>query len=287
VQIVTSKAVLITGCSSGIGRETAKLLASNGWNVYATARRLDAIADLEAHGCKRLALDVTDDDSARTAVETVEEAEGAVGVMINNAGINELGAIETVPIDRVRQIFETNLFGMIRMCQLVLPGMRRQHWGKIVNVGSMNGRLTWPGMGNYCATKHAMEAISDALRFEVRPFGVHVSLIEPGFVKTAFGNTAAARRSQDEGGAYAGYNDKVAETATTWQHGPMAKLACGPEDVAETIQKALGAGARPRARYRVAASAPIMLTTRKLLPDAAFDAFMRTQFPSPEASTKG
>jgi NAD(P)-dependent dehydrogenase (short-subunit alcohol dehydrogenase family) len=284
---VTSNAVLITGCSSGIGRETAKLLAGNGWTVYATARQPETIADLEAAGCKLLALDVTDEESCGAAVEAVEAAEGAVGVMINNAGINELGAIETVPLDRVRRIFETNLFGMIRMCQLVLPGMRAQGSGTIVNVGSMNGRVTWPGMGSYCATKHAMEAITDALRHEVRPFGVHVSLIEPGFVKTAFGNTAAARRSQHGDGAYAGYNEKVAETATSWQEGPMARLACGPEDVAATIRKALDAGGRPRARYRVAASAPILLTTRKFLPDSAFDAFIRSQFPAPGPSTKG
>jgi NAD(P)-dependent dehydrogenase (short-subunit alcohol dehydrogenase family) len=282
-----SKAVLITGCSSGIGRETAKLLAGQGWNVYASARRPDSIADLEPWGCKLLALDVTDQASSEAAVNTVVEAEGAVGVMINNAGINELGAIETVPLERVREIFETNLFGMMRMCQLVLPAMRAQRWGRIVNVGSMNGRFTFPGMGSYCATKHAIEAVSDALRHEVRPFGVHVSLIEPGMVKTAFGNTAAARRSQDGDDAYATYNAQVAEAAENWQQGPMAKLACGPEDVAETIKKALDASQRPRARYRVAASAPLMLTTRKLLPDAAFDAFMRTQFPSPDISTKG
>jgi NAD(P)-dependent dehydrogenase (short-subunit alcohol dehydrogenase family) len=285
----TSRAVLISGCSTGIGRETATLLASSGWTVYATARRPESIADLERHGCKVLALDVTDEDSARAAVEHVVEAEGAVGVLINNAGINELGAIETVPLDRVRAMFETNLFGMMRMCQLVLPGMRAQGWGRIVNVGSMNGRFTWPGMGSYCATKHAIEATSDALRHEVRPFGVHVSLIEPGMVTTAFGNRAAARRDAgaDADGAYADYNQKVADTAANWQSGPMAKLACGPEDVAETIQKALDAGDRARARYRVAASAPIMLTTRKLLPDAAFDAFVRSQFPSPEPVTKG
>jgi NAD(P)-dependent dehydrogenase (short-subunit alcohol dehydrogenase family) len=283
----TSQAVLITGCSTGIGRETAKLLASRGWTVYATARRLDSIADLEAHGCKLLALDVTDDASARAAAETVTAAEGAVGVLINNAGINELGAIETVPLDRVRAMFETNLFGMMRMCQLVLPAMRAQGWGRIVNVGSMNGRFTWPGMGSYCATKHAIEATTDALRHEVRPFGVQVSLIQPGMVKTAFGNAAAERRTADADGAYADYNEQVADTAANWQSGPMAKLACEPQDVAETIMKAVDAGDRSRARYRVAASAPLMLTTRKLLPDAAFDAFVRTQFPSPEPSSKG
>ena len=278
-----SKAVLITGCSTGIGRETAKLLASNGWNVYATARRLESIEDLGPWGCKLLSLDVTDAESAEAAVRTVSEAERAVGVLINNAGINELGAIETVPLERVKAMFDTNLFGMMRMCQLVLPGMRAQGWGKIVNVGSMNGRFTWPGMGSYCATKHAIEATSDALRHEVRPFGIDVSLIEPGMVKTTFGNTAAARRTTDDG-PYGDYNEKVAETAATWQEGPMAKLACGPEDVARTIMKALD---KPRARYRVAASAPIMLTTRKLLPDAAFDAFIRSQFPSPEPAAKG
>jgi short-subunit dehydrogenase len=277
-------AVLITGCSSGIGRETAKLLAKSGHPVYATARNLDAIADLEALGCRLVALDVTDEGSARAAVEAVE---GGVGVLVNNAGVNELGPIETLPLDRVRAMFETNLFGLMRMCQLVLPGMRERRYGRIVNVGSMNGRVTFPGMGSYCATKHAIEATSDALRHEVRPFGVHVSLIEPGMVKTAFGNTAAARRIADGDGAYTDYNAKIADTAANWQTGPMAKLACGPEDVAETIQKALDAGERPRARYRVAASAPIMLTTRKLLPDAAFDAFVRSQFPSPEPSTKG
>jgi len=282
---MTSKAVLITGCSTGIGRATAERLAQDGWTVYATARRLESIEDLKARGCKLLELDITDEASAAAAVAAVEEAEGAVGVLVNNAGINELGAIETVPLDRVRRLFETNVFGMIGMCQRVLPGMRRQRWGRIVNVGSMNGRFTWPGMGHYCATKHAIEAISDALRHEVRPFGVAVSLIEPGFVKTTFGDTAAARRGEDGDGAYRDYNDKIAETATTWQSGPMRMLACGPEDVAGAIEKALGD--RPRARYRVAPSATFMLTTRKLLPDAAFDGFVRTQFPSPEAPTTG
>ena len=281
-----SKAVLITGCSTGIGRETAKRIAQQGWTVYATARRTEAIEDLAEHGCKPLALDVTSEASMVTAVETVTAAEGAVGVLVNNAGINELGAIETVPMDAIRGIFETNVFGSTRMTQLVLGGMREQGWGKIVNVGSMNGRFTWPGMGFYCATKHALEAITDALRHEVRPFGIDVALIEPGFVTTHFGDTAAARKGQDGNGSYASYEAKVIETATTWQDGPNAKLACSAEDVAEVIERAITAG-RPRARYRVAPSAGIMLATRKLLPDAAFDALLRNQFPSPEPSTKG
>jgi NAD(P)-dependent dehydrogenase (short-subunit alcohol dehydrogenase family) len=150
----------------------------------------------------------------------------------------------------------------------------------------MNGRFTFPGMGSYCATKHAIEATSDALRHEVRPFGVHVSLIQPGMVKTGLGKAAVERRAGDHDGPYSDYMSGVVESALTYQDGPMARLACEPEDVAETIRKAIEED-RPRARYRVAASAPLMLTTRKLLPDAAFDAFIRSQFPSPEPSTKG
>ena len=276
-------AVLITGCSTGIGRETAKRLAGRGRPVYATARRLDSIADLEAVGCRLLELDVTSEASARAAVEAVE---GGVGVLVNNAGINELGPVETLPLDRVQAMFETNLFGLMRMCQLVLPGMRRRGHGRIVNVGSMNGRLTFPGMGSYCATKHAIEATSDALRHEVRPFGVDVSLIQPGMVQSDLGRTAIERRAGDDDGPYSDYMAGVVEAAMTYQEGPMARLACEPEDVAETIRKAIEDD-RPRARYRVAASAPLMLTTRKLLPDAAFDAFIRTQFPSPEPSPNG
>jgi len=134
---VPSKAVLITGCSSGIGHVTAELLAHDGWTVYATARRPETLADLERSGCKVLALDVTDEASMTAAVDAVVQAEGAVGVLINNAGYSQSGAVESVPLEHVRRQFETNVFGLIRMCQLVLPGMRDQHWGRIVNLSSM------------------------------------------------------------------------------------------------------------------------------------------------------
>jgi NAD(P)-dependent dehydrogenase (short-subunit alcohol dehydrogenase family) len=176
-------------------------------------------------------------------------------------------------------LFETNVFGAVRLTQLVLPKMRARKWGRIVNVGSMNGRFTWPGKGHYCATKHALEAVSDALRHELRPFGIEVALIEAGFVKTPFGNSAAARLDPDGDGPYATYNAEIAHTAANWQDGPNARLAADPEDVAEAIEKAID---KPKARYRVAQSATILLATRKLLPDAAFDAFVRTQFPSPK-----
>ncbi len=142
-----SRAVLISGCSTGIGRATALRLAQAGWRVYATARRPESIADLEDAGCTTLALDVTDEASMVAAVAAVEEAEGAVGVLVTNAGYSQGGAIETVPLDSVRRQFETNVFGLVRLTQLVLPKMRAQGWGKIVNVGSMGGRLTFPAAG--------------------------------------------------------------------------------------------------------------------------------------------
>src|SRR3954471_24573954 len=139
------KAVLITGCSTGIGRATAEHLAAKGLTVYATARRPDSISDLEGKGCKTLALDVNDEDSMQAAVTAVEEAEGAVGALVNNAGYSQSGAVESVPLDDVRRQFETNVFGLVRMCQLVLPKMRQQGWGRIINISSMGGKLVFPG----------------------------------------------------------------------------------------------------------------------------------------------
>src|SRR5437667_7452476 len=149
-----SKAVLITGCSAGIGHATGQHLAGRGWTVYATARRPESIADLQAAGCKTLALDVNDEGWMAEAVRQVEAAEGAVGVLVNNAGYSQSGPVEEIPLDDVRRQFETNVFGLVRMCQLALPGMRRQGWGRIVNVSSMGGKLVFPGGGFYHGTKH-------------------------------------------------------------------------------------------------------------------------------------
>ena len=278
-----SRAVLITGCSSGIGRASAERLAVRGWKVFATARRPESIADLGERGCGTLALDVTDEESMRGAVEAVEEAEGAVGVLVNNAGYSQSGAIETVPMERIRAQFATNVFGLIRMCQLVLPGMRRQGWGRIVNVSSMGGRLTFPGGGAYHATKHAVETISDALRFEVRGFGVDVVVIEPGLIKTRFGETAVGSIATQVGGGddpYADFNAAVAAATAGIYEGPVARLGGGPETVARAIERAISAR-RPRTRYAVTPSARLILAQRRLLPDRAWDAVMRTQFPRP------
>jgi NAD(P)-dependent dehydrogenase (short-subunit alcohol dehydrogenase family) len=275
-----ANAVLVTGCSSGIGAATAAHLAAEGWTVYATARRPETLADLEASGCRTLALDVTDEASMSAAVEQVIAEQGAVGVLVNNAGYSQSGAVESVPMDKLRRQFETNVFGLVRMCQLVLPGMRAQGWGKIVNVSSMGGRLTFPGGGGYHATKYAVEALSDALRFEVRGFGVDVILIEPGIIRTRFGETAVGG-IEDAEGPYGEFNRGVAAaTVSAYESGALARLGGSPEMVAEKIGKALSAR-RPRARYTVTPSANALIASRALLPDAAWDAMLRTQFRRP------
>jgi NADP-dependent 3-hydroxy acid dehydrogenase YdfG len=278
---VPSKAVLITGCSSGIGHATAEKLAADGWKVYATARRPETIEDLRSAGCETLALDVTDESSMDAAVDAVIQAEGAVGVLVNNAGYSQSGAVETVPLDQVRRQFETNVFGLIRMCQLVLPGMRDQHYGKIVNIGSMGGRLTFPGGGVYHATKYSVEALSDALRFEVRGFGVDVILIEPGLITTNFADAATASVTHEEDGPYAHFNERVSKVTTDAYNGPMARLGAGPEAVANTIANALKAG-KPKARYPVTLSAHVMINQRRFTPDPIWDLMMRMQFPTPK-----
>lgn len=277
-----SKAVLITGCSTGIGHATAELLAREGWTVYATARKPETLKDLEAQGCRTLALDVTDEASMSAAVDAVVEAEGAVGVLVNNAGYSQSGAVESVPMEQVRRQFETNVFGLIRMCQLALPGMRAQGWGRIVNLSSMGGRLTFPGGGMYHATKYAVEAMSDALRFEVRGFGVKVIIVEPGLIVTSFGDTAAAAASGQTDGPYADFNRAIAKATDEVYKGPLAKLGAGPEAVAKTISEALNAE-RPKTRYPVTASARVMMGQRRLMPDRAWDLLMRTQFPTPKS----
>jgi NADP-dependent 3-hydroxy acid dehydrogenase YdfG len=276
-----TKAVLITGCSTGIGRATAAYLAQQGHTVYATARKLESIEDLEKHGCRLLALDVTEEESMKAAVEAVEEAEGAVSALVNNAGYSQSGAIETIPLDSIRKQFETNVFGLIRMSQLVLPGMRSRRFGRIVNVSSMGGKLVFPGGGIYHATKFAVEAISDAMRFEVQGFGVDVVVIEPGLIKTEFGTAAVGSMSDFEGdGPYAKFNHAVGALTAGAYEGPMARLGAGPDAVAKVIEKAITRG-RPRTRYVVTPSARLALTQRKLVTDRLWDRMMTTQFPRP------
>jgi NAD(P)-dependent dehydrogenase (short-subunit alcohol dehydrogenase family) len=274
-----SKVALITGCSTGIGRATAGRLARAGHTVYATARRPESIEDLKQSGCRTLALDVTSEESMSAAVRSVEDEHGAVGVLVNNAGYSQNGAVETVPPADVRAQFETNVVGLLRMCQLVLPGMRRRGEGRIVNMSSMGGRFTFPGGGIYHATKHAVEAISDAMRFEVGGFGIQVVVIEPGIIRSRFGETAAGSVGGEDG-PYAKFNAAVAEANATASDGPLGKLGGEPDDVAKVIEEAIAAS-RPRTRYRVTASARLLLAQRRLLPDRAWDRVIGAAFKRP------
>jgi NAD(P)-dependent dehydrogenase (short-subunit alcohol dehydrogenase family) len=279
-----SKAVLITGCSTGIGRATAKRLAGAGHRVYASARRIESIRDLAEAGCTPLSLDVCDEASIRAAVAAVEAKEGAVGVLVNNAGYGSEGPFEEVPMEEVRRQFETNVFGLIRLTQLVLPGMRRQKWGRVLNLSSMGGRLTLPGGAFYHATKYAVEAMSDALRFEVRGFGIDVVIIEPGAIKTEFGDTAIARVDAlaRPDSPYTEFRNVLKERIRGVYEGPMGKLAGEPDDVARVIESAIQAR-RPRTRYVITFGARFLMGLRRTLSDRAFDAFLRTQFKQPAA----
>jgi len=264
--------VLITGCSTGIGRATAKRLAAGDRIVYATARRVETLAELEAAGCRTLALDVTDETSMQAAVDAVE---GGVGVLINNAGYSQSGALETLPMDSVRRQFETNVFGLLRMCQLVLPGMRAAGAGTIVNVSSMGGRLTFPGGGAYHATKYAVEAMSDALRMEVARFGIDVVCVEPGLIRTEFGSTAAS--SVGDGGPYAEFNAAVARSTREVYEGALSRLGGDADSVAAAIERALSKR-RPPTRVPVTASARVFMGLRRVLPDRAWDRVVSSSF---------
>jgi NAD(P)-dependent dehydrogenase (short-subunit alcohol dehydrogenase family) len=278
-----SKAVLITGCSTGIGRATAQRLIGGTRPVVATARRTETLTELEAAGAEVLPLDVTDEDSMRAAVDTVVERHGAVGVLVNNAGYSQSGAIETLPMAALRRQFETNVFGLVRMCQLVLPGMRAQRWGRIVNLSSMGANFTFPGGGAYHATKYAVEAVSDALRFEVKGFGVGVTVIQPGLIRSEFATTAAGE-TPVENGPYGGFNAAViSATLAAYTRGPLARLGGTPEDVAAAVEAAIEAK-RPPIRVRVTPSARVLIAQKRLLPDALWDRLMATQFPRPSAS---
>jgi len=278
-----AQVALVTGCSSGIGRATALRLRQDGHVVYATARRIETLAELEAAGCETLALDVTSEESRRAAVGEIESRHGAVGVLVNNAGYSQSGALETLPLAAFRDQLETNVVGLLGLCQLVLPAMRARRRGTIVNISSMGGRLTFPGGGAYHASKYALEALSDVLRFEVGGQGVDVVLVEPGLIRSGFADAVADHipSSDDD---YAGFNAHVATaTRRTYERGPLARLGGSPEDVAAVISRAVAAK-HPRTRYVVTPSAHLMIGLHRLLPARAWDRLVAGSFPRPGAS---
>ena len=277
-----NQSVLITGCSSGIGRAAALHLQQAGWHVYATARDVASLEPLARAGCTVLPIDVTREDTMAAAVDAVERAHGSVGALVNNAGYSQSGAIEAVPLDRVRAQFETNVFGPARLTQLVLPGMRRARAGRIINLSSMGGRFVLPGGGYYHATKYAIEAISDALRFEVRRFGIDGVVIEPGLIRTSFSEAAvSAMRRPEASDPYARFEAEVARiTSESYVKGSLARFASSPEDVAAVIERAV-TDPRPRTRYVVSPSAHLLLALRAMLPDRLWDRFLARTYPQP------
>lgn len=280
-----AEVVLITGCSSGIGKSSALKLAAAGHVVYATARRPETLAELAAAGCRTLALDVTDEESMSAAVKTVEAEHGAIDVLINNAGYGQYGPIEQVSVDEIRRQFETNLFGLIRLTQLVLPAMRAKRHGRIINVSSMGGRMTLPGGGAYHASKYALEAISDALRLELRPFGIDVVIIEPGVVRTPWADVArsgspAGENDQAVDDPYGAFKRAVDANFDAAYTGYLARLSISADHVADVITKAVAAR-RPRPRYLISMMAKSLVAMDAVLPDRVRDAVLKQQYKLP------
>ncbi|SNX66019.1 short-subunit dehydrogenase [Streptomyces sp. TLI_55] len=263
------KTALVTGASSGIGEATALKLQALGYTVYGAARRADRLSELADRGVRPLAMDVTDDGSMRAGIEKIVTETGRIDVLVNNAGYGSYGALEDVPLDEARYQFEVNVFGAIRLAQLALPHMRAQRSGTVVNITSMGGKIYTPFGGWYHGTKFALEALSDCLRVEAKPFGVDVVVIEPGGIATEWGGIAADNLEKSStGGAYAAQATAVAATLRSEAN---AKRNSPPSVIADAIGKAVTAR-RPKTRYVKGFAARPLITLRRILPDRAFDA---------------
>ncbi|GAA1739390.1 oxidoreductase [Luedemannella helvata] len=257
---------IVTGASAGIGAATARLLRERGFTVYALARRLDRMAPLAELGIHCVRVDITDDAALVALVDRVVAETGRVDVLVNNAGYGSFGAVEEVPLEEARRQFEVNVFAAARLCQLVLPHLRARGSGRIINVSSVGARMYQPLGGWYHATKYALEGLSDCLRVELAPHGIHVVLVQPGGVATEFPRVAAERLLATSGdGPYAGYARRYAATLTSDADGVSS-----PAVVGRAIVKAATAR-RPRIRYAVGRGAKATMFARWLLPDRAFD----------------
>lgn len=263
-----TRTALVTGASSGIGEETARRLQGLGYTVYGAARRTDRLEKLAADGVRPLAMDVTDDASMTAGIARIIEETGRIDVLVNNAGYGSYGAIEDVPIDEARRQFEVNLFGLGRLVQLVTPHMRGQKSGTIINISSMGGRLTTPLGGWYHATKYAVEALSDALRMELKPFGIDVVLVEPGGIRTEWAGIAADHLEETAEGS--AYSDQIRAVAGSMRNESVQRRQSPPAVIANAAEKIVTAR-KPRTRYAVGFMAKPLITARRVLPDRAFD----------------
>lgn len=270
--------VLITGCSSGVGHAAAKIFRAAGYETFATARDPSSLDELRAVGCRTLALDVTCEDARRSAVETVHREFGALKILVNNAGYGQYGPLEEIPLDAVRQQFETNVFGGLHLSQLVLPAMRRAGHGRIVNVSSVAGRVSAIGGGAYHASKFAVEALTDAMRPEVQPFGIDVVNVLPGPIATRF--EASLLKTIPDGDAqspYAIFKHHLAARMRAFLD-PRGFGVMSAEIVARTVFRAATVQ-RPRTRYSVGVIAHFGPLGRALTPDRVVDVVTRRDVP--------
>lgn len=268
---MTSKTALVTGASSGIGEATARKLQSLGFTVYGAARRLDRLESLSADGIRPLEMDVTDDASMQAGMNQIISETGRIDVLVNGAGYGSYGALEDVAIDEGRRQLETNVFGAARLIQLALPHMRARKSGTIVNITSMGGKIYTPLGGWYHASKFALEALSDCLRLETKPFGIHVVVIEPGGIATAWGDIAAHRLEQTSG--HGPYADQAAAVAKSLGAEAGRNRNSPPSVVADAVGKAVTA-AKPKTRYAPGYGAKPLIAARRILGDRQFDALI-------------
>ena len=271
------KVVLITGASSGIGYMAAKLLAEKGNIVYGAARRVEKIEELRPFGVIPVRMDITDESSIRSCVEKIISEQGRIDALVNNAGYGYYGAIETVAIEEAKKQFDVNLFGTARLTQLVLPYMREQHNGRIVNVASIAGRMTLYLGAWYHASKYALEAFSDALRIEVKPFGIDVSIVEPGGIRTDWGLVAADNLIASSCGSV--YEKHAVNQAGLMRNAYSGNMLSKPELIAGAIVKAVSSR-RPKCRYTLGRGAFSLLLLHGILPSRVWDSVVRKVFSS-------
>lgn len=270
--MMKDKVILITGASSGIGYDAAQTLAQQGHRVYAAARRVEKMEPLKEFGVKVIRMDVTDEVSMQQGVEAVMQAEGRMDVLVNNAGYGFFGAIETVPMEEARRQLEVNVFGLARLTQLVLPYMRKQGSGRIINTASIAGKMVFYMGGWYNVTKYSVEAFSDALRMEMKPFGIDVVMIEPGAIKTDWGIIAARHlKESSDGTAYATVGTQWANNMD-WFY--KTNLLSSPTVITHAISRAVNSR-RPKARYCRGRFSIIGRLAHAILPARWWDAIMR------------
>ena len=267
-----TKVILVTGASSGIGFDAAEAFARQGHRVYAAARRVERMEPLKPFGVIPLRMDVTDEASLEEGVRTVLEAEGRIDALVNNAGYGYFGAIENVPLEEARRQLEVNVFGLARLCQLVIPSMRAQGSGRIVNISSVAGKTVLYFGGWYHVSKFSVEALSDALRMELKPFGIDVSMIEPGGIKTNWGIIAADHLAESSKGTP--YEAEGLREAETMRKAYSMRLLSNPSVVTRAISKAVNSR-HPRARYRVGFGAGTLVFLHAILPTRWWDALFR------------